>query len=204
MCFQRKSDFRLSSWTLWKSVSLSSFVQTSTVVSLSLSQNRSFPAHNSATCSAFWTYLCNSPSFCIRQHKTSSGDTFIQQKLFFGRGVMLVACLGESWWTLLTISCLCAVPRSILKFYDTKWATLSGSGVCRAWKHQKLNSNGWQSVQGETVFLKCVSGCSDIMSCFLNQQFCLIHRWRWNKTKHKTLSSFSQTCSVFFWVISKV
>lgn len=84
------------------------------------------PAHTSAICSAFLTHLCNSSSFCVRDHS-------IPQKQFFRRA-------SESWWMLLIMWCLSVAPRSIFQFSDTKWATLSGNGVCRAWKHQKLNS----------------------------------------------------------------
>lgn len=101
MTFQCQSDFRLSTWILC----LSSSVQTSAVVSLSLSLNITFPTHTHSYSQLFWTYLCNSPSFCVRDHKTSPGGTFIPQKLSFLRErIMRVSCLGECCW--LFVACV--------------------------------------------------------------------------------------------------
>lgn len=154
--------------TQWVSVVLSRLPQLS--VSVWVRTDIS-PTHDSA----LRIYLCNSPGFGVRDHKTSQGGKFIPQKLIF---ITTVACLGESWCWLSDACVQCWGP--CCSFYDTKWAMLSGNGVCRAWKHQKLNIYGWQSVQGETVVdeksvisLKCVSGGSEIMTCFLQKIFVL-------------------------------
>lgn len=113
----------------------------------------SFPPHNSATCSAFWAYLCNSPRFCVRDHKTSSRGTFIPQKQIFFLG-------GVSWERLVWLKAdkRCWLCNACVQcwgpycsFMTASEQTVGGNGVCRAWKHQKLSSNGSTSVQWETV-----------------------------------------------------
>lgn len=67
MCFRCHSDFKLWSLVPWNSVNLSSFFPRPPQLTASVWVWKDLsPAHKSAICSEFLTYLCNSPSFCQR------------------------------------------------------------------------------------------------------------------------------------------